>query len=36
MDGSRVAYDVAGSYGSKTRCNAVYVWNVARKTPPRG
>lgn len=31
MDGSRVAYDVAGSYGSKTRCNAVYVWNVARK-----
>ena len=31
MDGSRVAYDVAGSYGSRTRCNAVYVWNVARK-----
>jgi hypothetical protein len=30
MDGSRIAYDVAGSYGSKTRCNAVYVWNAAR------
>jgi hypothetical protein len=29
MDGSRIAYDVAASYGSKTRCNAVYVWNVA-------
>lgn len=26
MDGSRIAYDV-GSYG--TKCNAVYVWNVA-------
>ena len=35
MDGSRVAYDVAGSYGSKTRCNAVYVWNVARNTTTR-
>jgi hypothetical protein len=35
MDGSRVAYDVAGSYGSKTRCNAVYVWNVARNPATR-
>jgi hypothetical protein len=35
MDGSRVAYDVAGSYGSKTRCNAVYVWNVAHKAATR-
>jgi len=35
MDGPRIAYDVAGSYGSKTRCNAVYVWNVARHTTTR-
>ena len=35
MDGSRIAYDVAGSYGSKTRCNAVYVWNVARSAATR-
>ncbi len=35
MDGPRIAYDVAGSYGSKTRCNAVYVWNVARNTTTR-
>src|SRR5690349_12052535 len=35
MDGTRIAYDVAGSYGSKTRCNAVYVWNVGRKAATR-
>lgn len=35
MDGSRIAYDVAGSYGSKTRCNVVYVWNVARAAATR-
>jgi hypothetical protein len=35
MDGSRVAYDVAGSYGSKTRCNQVYVWNVRRNVAAR-
>jgi hypothetical protein len=28
MDGSRIAYDVAGNYGSPTRCNEVHVWNV--------
>ena len=35
MDGSRVAYDVAGSYGAKTRCNTVYVWNVRRNATTR-
>lgn len=35
MDGSRIAYDVAGNYGSRTRCNEVYVWNVARKVTTR-
>ena len=35
MDGSRVAYDVAGSYGSRMRCNEVYVWNVARNVTRR-
>jgi hypothetical protein len=35
MDGSRVAYDVAGNYGSRTRCNGVYVWNVARHVTTR-
>jgi hypothetical protein len=30
MDGSRIAYDVAGQYGSGARCNEVYVWNPAR------
>ena len=35
MDGSRVAYDVAGNYGSRTRCNEVYVWNVARNVTTR-
>src|SRR5262245_8459583 len=35
MDGSRIAYDVAGTYGSRTRCNEVYVWNVARKVTRR-
>jgi hypothetical protein len=29
MDGSHIAYDVAARYGSRTRCNSVYVWNVA-------
>ena len=28
MDGPRIAYDVAASYGGG-RCNGVYVWNVA-------
>jgi hypothetical protein len=32
MDGSRIAYDVAGQYGSGARCNEVYVWNPARGT----
>jgi len=32
MDGSRIAFDVAGSYGSQRRCNEVYVWNVARRS----
>lgn len=32
MDGSRIAFDVAGSYGSQKRCNEVYVWNVARRS----
>ena len=35
MDGARIAFDVAAGYGSKTRCNAVYVWNVARNTTTR-
>ena len=35
MDGSRVAYDVAGNYSSRTRCNEVYVWNVARNVTRR-
>ena len=35
MDGSRVAYDVAGYYSSRTRCNEVYVWNVARNVTRR-
>jgi hypothetical protein len=35
MDGSRIAYDVAGNYGSRTRCNEVYVWNVARNVTTR-
>jgi hypothetical protein len=35
MDGSRIAYDVAAGYGTRTRCNAVYVWNVARNATTR-
>ena len=35
MDGSRVAYDVAAGSGPKARCNAVFVWNVARNTTTR-
>jgi hypothetical protein len=35
MDGSRVAYDVAGEYGSRHPCNEIYVWNVDRKTTTR-
>jgi hypothetical protein len=35
MDGSRVAYDVAGNYSSRTGCNEVYVWNVARNVTRR-
>ena len=35
LDGSRVAYDVAGSYGARTRCNTVYVWNVRRNATTR-
>jgi hypothetical protein len=35
MDGSRIAYDVAGNYGSRTRCNEVYVCNVARNVTTR-
>jgi hypothetical protein len=30
MDGSHIAYDISGGYGSRSRCNEVYVWNVAR------
>ena len=35
MDGSRIAFDVAGQYGSGVRCNEVYVWNPARRTTTR-
>jgi hypothetical protein len=35
MDGSRIAYDVAGGYGTPPRCNAVYVWNPVRHTTTR-
>jgi hypothetical protein len=35
MDGSRVAYDVAGEYGSRHPCNEVYVWNVDRNATAR-
>jgi hypothetical protein len=35
MDGSRVAYDVAGDYGSRHPCNEVYVWNVDRHATSR-
>jgi hypothetical protein len=35
MDGSRVAYDVAAGTGPKARCNAVFVWNVARNVTTR-
>jgi hypothetical protein len=35
MDGSRIAYDVAAGAGPKARCNAVFVWNVARNTTTR-
>src|SRR5690349_21979112 len=35
FDGTRVAYDVAASYGKKTRCNAVWVWNPVRNTTTR-
>lgn len=35
MDGSRIAYDVAGNYGSGTRCNEVYIWNLARNVTTR-
>lgn len=35
MDGSRIAYDVAAGSGPKARCNAVFVWNVARNTTTR-
>lgn len=35
MDGSRIAYDVAGQYGSGARCNEVYVWNPARRGTTR-
>jgi hypothetical protein len=34
MEGSRIAYDVAADY-SRKRCNAVYVWNVARNVATR-
>src|SRR5215831_20053721 len=35
MDGSRVAFDVAAGIGPKARCNAVFVWNLARNTTTR-
>jgi hypothetical protein len=35
MDGSRIAYDVAGAYGAAQRCNEVYVWNPVRGTKTR-
>ncbi len=35
MDGSRVAYDVAGEYGTRHPCNEVYVWNLERRTTTR-
>jgi hypothetical protein len=35
MDGVRIAYDVGAGYGSKQRCNTVYVWNVRRGTTTR-
>jgi hypothetical protein len=34
MDGPRIAYDVAASYGGK-RCNGVYIWNVANGATAR-
>jgi hypothetical protein len=35
MDGSRIAYDVAAGTGPNARCNAVFVWNVARNVATR-
>jgi hypothetical protein len=35
MDGSRIAYDVAGRHGVGTGCNSVYVWNVFRRSTKR-
>jgi hypothetical protein len=35
MDGSHIAYDVAGGYGAPLRCNEVYVWNPVRQTRTR-
>jgi hypothetical protein len=35
MDGTRVAYDVAGGSGPKARCNGVFVWNVGRNATTR-
>ena len=35
MDGSRIAYDVAAGVGPNARCNAVFVWKVARNTTTR-
>ena len=35
MDGSRIAYDIAGGYGARTRCNEVYVWNPVRHSTTR-
>jgi hypothetical protein len=35
MDGPRIAFDVAGQYGTGERCNEVYVWNPARRTTTR-
>jgi hypothetical protein len=35
FDGSQVAYDVGAGYGSKPRCNAVYVWDLRRNVTTR-
>ena len=35
FDGFNVAYDVGAEYGSKPRCNAVYVWNLRRSVTTR-
>lgn len=35
LDGSRIAYDVAGTNGPGARCNVIYVWNLRRNIRTR-